>query len=152
MATTVKNATLKVTVKEEITLNGTRQDSKNVLRISDINDIFKRIISVPTSEVTLYTCHASVVQGSVFDKDNVKFARVTNLDASNFIDLRMTNENADEFVYRLYAGQSFILHSHVGSMNATEDGAAGLPNGDIVSVEAQANTAAVDVEVFVASV
>jgi uncharacterized FlgJ-related protein len=53
MATTIKNATLKVTVKEEITLNGSRQDSENTLRISDINEISKRIVTVPTSEVTL---------------------------------------------------------------------------------------------------
>ena len=143
-------ASLVTTITEAVTLNGKDQGGTYTTTITGVNDIFKRIISVPTSEVTLYTSHASVVQGSVFDKDDVKFVRITNLDGSNFVDLRITNENADEFVYRVYAGQSFILHSHVGSMNATQ-AAAGLPNGDIVSVEAQANTAAVDLEVFVAS-
>ena len=40
MATTIKHATLKVTLKEEITLNGSRQDSENILRVSDINEIY----------------------------------------------------------------------------------------------------------------
>ena len=39
MATTITNATLKVTIEEEITLNGSRQGAKNVSRISDINEI-----------------------------------------------------------------------------------------------------------------
>ena len=106
---------------------------------------------MPTSEVTLYSTHASTVAGATLDKDLVKYARITNLDETNFVDLRITNENNDEFVYRVYAGQTFILHSHVGTMNATENAAAGLPNGDITSVEAQANTAACSVEVFIAS-
>ena len=144
-------ASLVTTITEAVTLNGKDQGGTYTTTITGVNDIFKRIISGPTSEVTLYTSHASVVQGSVFDKDDVKFVRITNLDGSNFVDLRITNENADEFVYSVYAGQSFILHSHVGSMNATQAAGAGLPNGDIVSVEAQANTAAVDLEIFVAS-
>ena len=45
MATTVRSATLKVTLKEEIVLNGNRQDSENVKRISDINEIFKQIVT-----------------------------------------------------------------------------------------------------------
>ena len=77
MATTIKNATLKVTVKEEITLNGSRQDSENILRISDINEIYKRIVSVTTSEISLYTTNDSVVGGSQFDDDNVKYVRIT---------------------------------------------------------------------------
>ena len=53
MATTLKSATLKVTIEEEIILNGVRQDSKNVLRISDVNEISKRIVNIGTAEIGL---------------------------------------------------------------------------------------------------
>lgn len=139
------------TITESVTINGTNRGNAISQTISGILDVFERNVTVPTSEVTLYSTHASTVAGAILDKDLVKYARITNLDTTNFIDLRVTNENNDEFVYRVYALQTFILHNHVGTMNATENAAAGLPNGDIVSVEAQANTAACSVEVFVAS-
>ena len=144
-------AELTTSITEAVNINGTNRGNTISQTISGVLDVFERNVTVPTSEVTLYTTHASVPAGSVLDKDLVKYARITNLDVTNFIDLRITNENNDEFVYRVYAGQSFVLHSHVGSMNGTENAAAGLPNGDIVSVEAQANTAACSVEVFVCS-
>jgi len=144
-------ADLTTSFNETVQINGTNRGNTNSSTITGINDVYERNVTVPTSEVTLYTTHATVPGGSVLDKDLVKYSRITNLDGTNFVDLRITNENNDEFVYRLYAGQSFVLHSHVGSMNATENAAAGLPNGDIVSVEAQANTASCSVEVFVAS-
>ena len=55
MATTIKNATLKVTVKEEITLIGNRQDSENVLRISDILNIFSESCLEPFKTISSLT-------------------------------------------------------------------------------------------------
>ena len=113
------------------------------------NKFKKKIKSGETYQIKICTKYKT--KSKINDLDFFSRLCKTNLDGTNFVDLRITNENNDEFVYRLYAGQSFVLHSHVGSMNATENAAAGLPNGDIVSVEAQANTAACSVEVFVAS-
>ena len=144
-------ADLSITITDAVTINGYARGGTQSLSITGINDVGERTITVPTSEVTIYSTHATDVAGATYDKDLIKYSRVTNLDETNFVDLRITNENADEFVYRLYAGQSFILHSHVGSMNATENAGAGLPNGDIVSVDAQANTAAVQLDIFIAS-
>ena len=59
MATTIRNATLKVTVKEEITLNGSRQDSENIKRISDINEIFKQIVTCTTDRNELFAAIGS---------------------------------------------------------------------------------------------
>ena len=144
-------ANLTVTVSENLTIEGADRGNTITETISGIIDTYERLVTVPTTEVTLYSTHATDVAGATFDKDLVKYSRFTNKDDTNFIDLRITNENDDEFVYRVYPYQSFILHSHLGSMNATENAAAGLPNGDIISVEAMANTASVQVEVFVAS-
>ena len=41
MASTVSSATLKVTLKEEIELNGSQQGSTNTLSIGEVNEISK---------------------------------------------------------------------------------------------------------------
>lgn len=109
MATTIKNATLKVTVKEEITLNGSRQDSENTLRISDINEISKRIVTVPTSEVTLVSMSTAVSAGT-FDESKVKYIRITNLDDAYHLYLVFKNEYNNETCMKLDYGQSFIYN------------------------------------------
>ena len=109
MATSINNATLKVTVKEEITLNGSRQDSENTLRISDINEISKRIVTVPTSEVTLVSMSTAVAAGT-FDESKVKYIRITNLDDANHLYLVFKNEYNNETCMKLDYGQSFIYN------------------------------------------
>ena len=148
----ISNATMTVTITESVSLNGTNRGNTITKSISNIHDVMERIITVPTgSEITLYSTHASDVAGSVFDKDFVKYARFTNKDASNYITLRITNAENDEFAYKLAAGESFILHGHAASTEMAA-GAAGAADQDISSVEAQANSGACDVELIVASV
>tara|TARA_R100000808_G_scaffold8593_2_gene24322 strand:+ start:13818 stop:14282 length:465 start_codon:yes stop_codon:yes gene_type:complete len=153
MATSLSNATLTVTLEEDITLNGSRQGSKNVLRISDINEVYKRIVNVTTSEIALYTTDDSVVGGSQFDDDNVKYARITNLDNANYIVVRVKNADNDEFAYKLNAGESFLLYQHEGTMNAGTATTLDIGTGwhDITSVKLTAPTDVCDAEIFVAS-
>ena len=141
-----------VTITESVSLNGTNRGNSITRSISNIHDVLERIITVPTaSEITLYTTHNTDVAGQVFDNGFVKYARFTNKDANNFISLRITNGQNDEFVYKLLAGESFVLNSHSASTEMAA-GAAGAPAQDILSVEAQANTGACDLEFIVASV
>jgi len=51
MASTITSATLTVTLTEAINLNGKDQGSKNTLSVASINEVSKRIITVPTSEI-----------------------------------------------------------------------------------------------------
>ena len=163
MATTLKNATLTVTLKEEITLNGNRQDSENVLRISDINEIYKRIITCPAnSETTLAHFHSSVADGTLapLDIDDVKYIRVTNLDASTSATLSLQSDvgeddsAADESASLLIeAGKSFIMGSPNDGIGIS-DANANLVT-DLVDLESLViftGGSAVDVEVFIASV
>ena len=158
MASTITASTLRVNIEEHIILNGKQQGGTNTLNIGSINEVFKRIISCPTDpEITLYTTNASTVQGSVFDRDLVKYVRITNLDSSNWCAIRVTDINSDEFIMKLEAGKSFILGTHAsdssdGAMSAEKAGNSGaVPDAAIASVEAKADTASVDLEVFVAS-
>ena len=162
MATTLKNATLKVTIKEEITLNGARQDAENILRVSDINEIYKRIITCPAnSETTLAHFHSSVADGTLapLDIDDVKYIRLTNLDSSTGVTLSLQSDvgeddsAADESASLLIeAGKSFIMGSPNDGIGIS-DADANLVT-DLVDVESLViftGGSAVDVEVFIAS-
>tara|TARA_R110000824_G_scaffold352642_1_gene539689 strand:+ start:552 stop:1502 length:951 start_codon:yes stop_codon:yes gene_type:complete len=118
MATSISASTLKVTIEESIMLNKTQQGGKNTMSISNITDIYKRIIPVPNSEITLYDTHASNVAGSTFDVDNVKYARITNKDNSNYVDLIIKNGENNEYGIRVEAGASHIFFDHTLVMEA----------------------------------
>ena len=44
MASTITASTLKVTIREEIELNGVQQGGVNTLSIGSINEVYKRIV------------------------------------------------------------------------------------------------------------
>jgi hypothetical protein len=155
MASKITAATLTVKITETLRLNDRNEGGEVTLSIPSINEIFKRIVTVSTtSDVELYnTSSGTGTGGMTFPEANVKYARITNLDDTNYILLVIRNTGADEAVYKLAAGETFILHGHDDTFN-TDDAAivditAGLAAIDQIS--AQANTAAVDVEVFVAA-
>tara|TARA_R100001244_G_scaffold113201_1_gene83830 strand:- start:1220 stop:1663 length:444 start_codon:yes stop_codon:yes gene_type:complete len=146
-------ADLTISVTESVTINGATRGSTNTKVIASIIDTLERVVTVPTSEVNLYSTHASIPGGSIFDKDLVKYVRITNTDATNFILLRISNDANDEFLYKLGLGESFILHNHSGSMNGTENAVASTGGLEkITDVTAQSDTASCQVEVFVASI
>ena len=162
MATTIRNATLKVTNKEEITLNGSRQDSENILRVSDINEVYKRIITCPAnSETTLAHFHSSVADGTLapLGIDDVKYIRVTNLDASTSVTLSLQSDvgeddsTADESASLLIeAGKSFIMGSPNDGIGISDDNANLVTDlVDLESLVVFTGGSAVDVEIFVAS-
>ena len=156
MASTVTTATMTVTVSESITLNGKNQGSTNTLSIPAIANISKRIINVPNSEVEIITMSTAVGAGT-FNEADVLYIRITNLDDTNHVGLIFKNENNDEFGVKLDKGQSFIYNGDlaggvVDTMDAQDGGADLAANtfGDLVNVTAYADTAACDLEVFVA--
>ena len=154
MATTLSAASLTVTLTESISLNGYEQGSSNAATVASITSVFKRIVAVPLTEVTLYTNTASTVGGATFDVDDVKYVRITNKDGTNFVDLIVANSENDEFCLRLKAGHSFVLWDQNDVLNAVTQPATitvGAGMEGVASVNAQADTAACDVEVFIAS-
>ena len=148
----IATGTMTITITESLDVGTTVMDTAtSVAKTVTVNDIFKRVISCPTSEIVLYLTHASVPQGYVLDKDLVKYVRITNYDSSNFVTLRVTDGNNDEFAYKLAAGDSFILWGHAASMSAADAATAGAVNADIASIEAQADSGACDLEILIAS-
>lgn len=109
MASTVTPATLVVTHSESIVLNGKNQGTTNTMSISDIATVTRRIVSVPTSEVTIASMGTAVGPGTFVESD-VRYIRITNLDDAHFIYLIFKNEYNNEFCVKLDYGQSFIYN------------------------------------------
>ena len=156
MTTTLTAATLTVTLKESIELNGVEQGSTNTKTIASINEVSKRIVTVTTSEVEIIAMGTAISTGTFIEGD-VRYIRFTNLDDTNFVTLTFKNENDDEFAVKVDAGYSFIYPADnsggvVDTMDAIDGTGLTLSLGDLVNVTADADTGLCDMEIFVASV
>ena len=155
MATTLDNATLTVQVKEEITLNGRKLGAQNVHEIKSINEVSERILSVPTSQVTILGLSSSVGAGTYITSD-VKYIRLTNLDNTNFVRLTFVSGSstddgakANRFDVKLDAERTMIFTN--ASMSGSNENLSFSSFSDFTDLKAAADTASVDVELFVAS-
>ena len=160
-------ANLKVTIREELTLNGYDQGAKNTLTISDVDEVFKRIVTCPANnETTIARFRSSVGNASgtatfdsALDVQDVKYVRVTNLDGSNSLTLSLQVEvgeddsGADTSASVLVeAGKSFMLgspHDGISLSDANANLVTDLVDLDSLVVKPGSNS--VDVEVYVAS-
>lgn len=154
--------TLKVKIEEDIILNNQNYGSKRTLEIGSIASIVKRIVSVSTTETGLLgfaTTSATDLSKSylagLFDEDDVRYIRITNLDSSNHIILTFRDEDSTEFAVKVDAGHSFIYpgDNSTGLADSMHAGGSALTVSlnDLVDITADADTAACSVEVFVAS-
>ena len=154
MASTVASTTLKVTITESITLKGVNQGGTNVLSISGINETSRRIVSIPTTEKQILAFSTAIANGTFITGD-VRYIRVTNLDDTNFVTLTFVESNASaEFKVKLDAMQTFIFNTDnaAGLTGTVVAGDTGLADTlyNLTSISALADTAACDLEVFVA--
>jgi hypothetical protein len=159
MATTITSATLTVTVTETITLNGTAHGASNSASFASINEISKRILTITTNESTVATFSGAVASAGHFNDSAVRYIRFTNKDDTYFITLTFRNQDNDEVAFKVDAGQSFIWcgdnNDGMSSVfNATEDGDAASDTnfGSLTSIQADAESSTVDIEMFIASV
>ena len=146
MATTVKNGILTVRTVEEITVNGSKRGSTIKKEISPINEVAERIVTSLTTGTTLLNLGDAAGAGTVIRSD-LKYLRITNLDDTNYVRLALITDGTDVHI-KLPAGESFFLSS--GNAGAAEDSDA-VSFDNITSIKSWANTASVDVELFIAS-
>ena len=155
MASTIDNATLTVQVREEVTLNNRKLGGQNVHTIKGINEVSERILSVPTSEVTILGLSSTVGAGTYVTSD-VKYIRLTNLDNTNFVRLTFVSGSssdagaeANRFDVKLEAERSMIFTN--ASISGSNEDLSFSSFSNFTDLKAAADTAAVDVELFVAS-
>ena len=167
MTSTITAGTLKVTIRESITLKGKDQGSTTELSISDINEVSSRIVTATTTEAGLMgflsalssvgvTANKVGYLAGMYDDGDIRYIRITNLDDTNYITLTFRDEDNTEFRIKVDAGHSFIYpgDNSGGVVDTMKAGGSALASGiaDLVDITVDTDTAACDVEVFVASV
>ena len=159
MASKITASTLTVSLTEAINLNGQDMGATNTKNISSVKEVSKRIITVTTAESVIATFSAAVASAGHYVAANVRYIRFTNLDDTNFITLTFRNQDNDEVAIKLDAEQSFTWNGDntngmTAVFNATQDAdAASSANlGSLTNIQADADTASCDLEMFVASI
>lgn len=154
MASTITNATLSVTITEQLSLGGTEYGGTKTLEIEGINEVFKRIVKCVASQTTT----VATFNGNAFASDNAidledaKYIRLTNLDDTNPVELAIVGA-ATLYQVRLAAGESHILGAPDDLMLAEEDTSPSFGTmADIASIQVNPASNDVDVEILVASV
>jgi hypothetical protein len=147
MASTISNATLTLTVNEDVKLNGYQVGSKSVQTIADINEASRRILSVPIYETEILALSSSAGGGTYITSD-LKYLRVTNLDDTNFVRLTFISGSSNRYDMKLPAKRTAIFTSPSMSGSAAGDSFGSFV--DFSSLKGTADTASVDVEIFVA--
>ena len=155
--TSFGGATLTVTLKENLTIDKRDYGGQQIMEIASIVDVTRRLVTVTTTEAVIATFAAAIGPGAYIAAD-VMYLRFTNLDDTNFVTLTLRNQDNDEVAVKLDAGKSFILcGDNSGGMadmfNATQDADAGSDTdlGDLTNIQADANSANVDLEMYIAS-
>tara|TARA_R110000822_G_scaffold137941_1_gene275415 strand:- start:1391 stop:1879 length:489 start_codon:yes stop_codon:yes gene_type:complete len=158
-------ADLTVTITEAVTLNGSSRGSTNTLTVSDVDDIYHRIITCPATDggisgttIANFKAAVNTTDGlSALDIVHAKYIRVTNLDANNAVKLSLQVSNDEDgaadfsSTILLEAKKSFIMGSphdgiQVSDANATV--ITTLVDLESIIVDPEGNT--VQVELFIA--
>ncbi len=150
MASTITSSTLTVTVSESIILNNQPINCENQLSIVGVNEVSKRIFTVPYDNQTTLITFGAVVASGTFVRGNLKYLRITNKDNTNFIRIQVIKSSADEFNIKLDPGKSFMMGNTKESVSATGGVFTAFQDADFIS--AQADTAPVDIEMYIASI
>jgi hypothetical protein len=139
-----------VTLTESINLNGSNQGATNSLAIASIAEVSKRIVNCPASEKTVISFGAAIAAGT-FIAGDIRYVRITNKDDTNFVILNIEGAASTDFSVRLDKGASFVIASSSTTGVVDYADISGATLEDLSAIKATADTAACDLEIFVAS-
>ncbi len=149
MASTVDSATLKVQIQEDITLNGVKRGDKVVHTFSNITQVDERVLTVPTYEVDVLMLSGAAAAGT-YETSTFKYARLTNLDDTNFLTVSvLSGSDGSKCVQKLSPKTSMVLTSP--AMSGSSAGVTFGAFSNFTNVKATADTASVDMSLFVAT-
>jgi hypothetical protein len=154
-------ATLDVTIKESVTLNGKDRGSENVLSITSVNEVLHRIVTCPANQdttVAVFKSATNVADGAL-DLGDVKYIRVTNLDSTNSINLSLQVETGEDdsaadssATILVAAGRSYIMGTPEDGIAVSDANATIVTTlNDLESILVDPGANAISVEVFIAS-
>tara|TARA_R110000787_G_scaffold229070_1_gene336635 strand:+ start:358 stop:822 length:465 start_codon:yes stop_codon:yes gene_type:complete len=153
-------ATLNVTITEELTLNGADRGSTNTLSVASVTQVYHRIITCPASSDTTVATFQTLTSttDNAIDLEDAKYLRVTNLDASNPVNLSLQVSGGEDGAANmsatilLAAGRSYVMGAvHDGI--SVDDDAAGIVTSltDLESILVDPIGNAVTMEIFIVS-
>ena len=148
MTSTISAATLTVTHTEALTLNGVDRGVTNTFTVGSINEIDHGIMTCLHSGLQTVAVLGAAVAAGTYIAGNVKYMRFTNKDDTNFITIGLIDASAKSAYIKLEAGQTITLYN--ASLDSGTGGAFSAFT-DVDTINAQANTASCDLEVFIAS-
>jgi hypothetical protein len=146
-------ADLITTVTESVVLNGAVRGTTNTVTTTGINNVYERIVTCTTGQVTYLAAFDTNSYGSAvqIDKEDVRYIRVTNLDTTNTLELAVVGA-ATNYQVLLNAGQSHILCAASSIMLAEADTSPSFGTMAALDSLRVFPAATLDVEIFVASV
>ena len=144
MASTVTAASATINISENITLNGVTYGNTISKTFQSQGEVIQRIMSIATSYTDIFHTSSADGRGQIVAADWCYF-RITNLDDTNFITLRLYDGTDSQF-FKLESGESFFLMSPDIDVDAS--GTTFNSFGDITQIAADADTAVCDVEVL----
>lgn len=161
MASTISASTLTVTLTEAVTLKGYDQGSRNILSVSDIKEVYKRIVRCTDDSdctIAIFRTATHSADGAI-DLENVRYIRVTNLDDTNPMNLSLQVAGGEggtanmSATILVKAGESFMLGTIHDGIALDDDAAAIVTSlNDLESLLVDPLSEDIDVEIFVASV
>jgi hypothetical protein len=117
-------ADLTTTVTESVVLNGALRGNTNTVITTGINNVFERIVTCENSEKTTLAVFATApytpAGTTAIDVQNVRYIRVTNLDADAWIELGVVTSDTNYQVL-LTPGHSHILCKAEGVVKGEDD-------------------------------
>ena len=144
-------ATLTITLTEAVTLgDGSTDRGTTNTHTENVNEVSHRIMDIPASYTDVIKFGASASAGT-FKDGSVQYLRITNLDGSADVTLRVKMTDSEYFV-KLETEDHFLLGNNM--MDAHENGgttlgaAETLANIDVISAKSSSGT--IQIEVFVA--
>ena len=115
-------ADLTTTVTESVVLNGALRGNTNSVTTTGINNVFERIVTCIHSQTTTVAVFdtAPYTSAGAIDVENVRYIRVTNLDADGALVLAVVTTNTN-YQVRLTPGTSHIIPRGEAEIIGEED-------------------------------
>jgi len=103
-------ADLTTTISESVVLNGALRGNTNSVTTTGINNVFERIVTCIHSQTTIVAVFdtAPYTSPGAIDVENVRYVRVTNLDAAGTLELAVVLTDTN-YQVTLTPGNSHIL-------------------------------------------
>ena len=140
-------AVLKVTISEELVINGNDLGTQNVFTDSSITFADRRVLTLTTTSRSLLLFDSSSAAGTYADA-SVEYLRITNLDDTNGIILDIRGNNEQYFV-EVGPLCSFILSNNIMDANDATT-AQNFSTANIDSIHGKSRGGNADIEYFIA--